>query len=165
MENDYKSAKVYFNQDIFYIITISSGGMSFSDFDAERYYHAKDVSNEKLGESIFKALRASRKITPESFLELFHSGVIQKRGEEETQYAINRFGYKNKRQLCRKMDGCGVSLTSNKIEITPTHHDSLEGYSSVKGQFESIFLSKDVSNEELGAAVREGLSRCTSSVK
>ena len=63
------------------------------------------------------------------------------------------------------MNDCDVALRDNKLSVEPTHHDSLDGWCSTKGQFEAIILNPDVSYAELGATIKEGLSRCTSSVK
>jgi hypothetical protein len=160
-QNQYVS--VYWNGEIFYIASMNDGGLYVLNIDAEPYYHTNDVNDDELGNSIFKAINASRQIDPMKAVELLESGGADTCIESRDNHMMQKFGYKNKRQLYRKMASCGVELESKQITISPTHHDRLESWTGVQDA-ENVVISATVSNAELGAAVREGFSRCRGAV-
>lgn len=76
-----------------------------------------------------------------------------------------RYGYKTKKALFRKMDNCGVEQVDGKIKISPMHHEKLEGWGREKDDvFEDVIIFDQSTTNEIGAAIRLALSRCTSAI-
>lgn len=159
-------ATVMFNGDFFSIVTMSQGLFAFAEPSVEPWYLAADVRNEILGEKLRLALAASKRVGVEEFQKIIHSGVVQRLVEEREAWAITHYGYKSKRAMMRKMDCCWISIFDQKIEIKPTHHKSLDGYSGISEEGPEILrISVDSSDAALGDSVRVGFSRCTSAIR
>ncbi|QIE17498.1 contact-dependent growth inhibition system immunity protein [Xanthomonas oryzae] len=81
---------------------------------------------------------------------------------------MKNYGYKTKKAMLRSMDSCSVSalVESEEIKIQPMHQKSLDGYTARKdtGPF-PLFVPNTATDAELGAALREGFKRCTSSIR
>ncbi len=75
---------------------------------------------------------------------------------------MDRFDYKTKRTLLRKMKKCGVHLINDQIRISPSNHKTLESWqgTSVDGS-DDLILSVDSTPVEIGAGLRLTVSRCT----
>jgi hypothetical protein len=159
-------ASVYFNGDFFQIWTMSRAGLRYADPDVEPFYLEPDVDNQVLGNTLRIALSKSKEIVGIKFMEIFKSGRVQEKDKEENKKLMKQYGYKTKRALYKNMDKCSISVFEGNIEIQPTHHDSLDGYSANqnKGPF-ALLIPETATDEELGAAVREGFTRCTSIFK
>lgn len=158
-------ANIYFNQDFFEITTMSQGMLQYAEPTAPRHYLPPDVDNATLGHTLRLALKASKRVGVEEFQKIFHSGMVQQIAKERDAWAMKQYGYKTRRAMYKHMDNCSVSVADGQIEISPSHHNSLDGYSVTKddGPFPS-YLPETTSDAELGVALREGFSRCTSSV-
>lgn len=159
-------ASLYFNGDFFLFETTSRGMLRYAEPDAPAHYLPPDVDDATLGKTLRVALAASKTVSVSEFQKIFHSGIVQKLGKERNAWAMQHYGYKTKRAMFRNMDNCSVSAFEGMIEISPSHHDSLDGYSADKrtGPF-PLSVSATATDAELGAAIREGFKRCTSSVK
>ena len=159
-------AEAVFNHDFFEITTMSQGMLEYAEPDAPPHYLPPDVDDARLGHTLRLALGASKRASVEEFQKIFHSGVIQQLGKERTAWAMKQYGYKSKRAMYKNMDCCWISVFEGVIEIKPTHHKSMDSYSGISNDGpEILHIPETASDAELGAALREGFTRCTSSVK
>ncbi|WP_459204130.1 contact-dependent growth inhibition system immunity protein (plasmid) [Ralstonia pseudosolanacearum] len=157
---------VDFNGDFYRIITMSRGMMSYAEPGAEPSYLDPHVDDDLLGRALREALAKSRQVSVEDFQKIFQSGVVQKLGKEREALAMEKYGYRTRRAMLKKMDTCSVSVVENQIEIQPTHQKSLDGWTVTKdeGPF-PLYVPGTATDIELGAALREGFKRCTSAIR
>ncbi|MGS0515332.1 contact-dependent growth inhibition system immunity protein [Xanthomonas oryzae pv. oryzicola] len=162
--NSYKMAEICFNGDFYRLITMSKGVLRYADPDIEPKYLASDVDDGELGCALRMTFEASRCVSTEDFNKIFHSGVVQERAKEQDKWEVRNYGYKSKKAMMKNMAVCTV-LVGDEIKIQPTHKKSLNGYTIKKdtGPF-PLFVPKTATDAELGAALREGFKRCTSSI-
>lgn len=159
-------ASVLFNGDFFYICTMSRGLLRFAEPDAPPKYLDPNVSDEILGCTLRIALGASKNVSAEEFQRVFQSGVVQRLAEERDVWAMKKYGYKTRRAMYTNMDSCSVTVMTDQIEISPSHHDSIDGYSATKDRGpQPLYVPASISDAGLGVALREGFNRCTSSFK
>lgn len=157
------SAEVGFNGSFFDVISVSIGMINYPEPSAPPYYLDPDVDDATLGATLRFALAASKRVSVEEFQKIFHSGVIQKLGEDREKAVMQKYGYKTKRTLYKNMRCCWISVADGKIEIKPTHQKSLDSYTGISKDGPEIqHLPITVSDAELGAALREGFKHCTS---
>lgn len=162
-----KLASVSRNQDFYRIYTESGRGLVFPDFEMPQYEHPLDVPNNVLGRDVLAAVMRSRQLGSKEFSAIFQSGIVQRNRDQWERETIQKYGYKSRRNIYRKMDSCSVILLpgSGVLKIQPSHHDTLDGHSSTKSDgLEDVLVSSTGSDEEIGAAVRLAFERCTSSV-
>ena len=99
------------------------------------------------------------------FQEIFKSGIVQKIAKEREIELMQQYGYKTRKALMRKMACCWIRADNDKIEIMPSHHKNIDGYTAISNDgAEILFVDRHISDEQLGAALREGFARCTSAV-
>ncbi|WP_459204131.1 contact-dependent growth inhibition system immunity protein (plasmid) [Ralstonia pseudosolanacearum] len=155
-------ANAYFNGHFFYICTMSQGVLDYVDPDVAPHYLELGANDAELGEALRSALRESRCVSVEDFQGLFKSGAIQSAEQERAVWAMARYGYKTKRAMYKNMKCCWIKFQDEVIEIKPTFHKSMDCYTGLSsGGPEIIHLRDAVSDAELGAALREGFTRCT----
>jgi len=157
-------ASVSLNKEFFKLITMSQGMLQYAEPAVSPWYLPPSVEDELLGHTLRLALKASRRISVEEFQKLFHSGVVQKNGEERNALAMKQYGYKSKRAMYKHMDNCSISVADGQIEIAPQHHNSLDGYSATTDGPHPLYIAETATDAELGAALREGFTRCTSAM-
>ncbi|CNE60361.1 contact-dependent growth inhibition system immunity protein [Yersinia bercovieri] len=122
-----------------------------------------DAGDKSIGDAVLFALSNSRTLTS---LEERVAFFDLEKGKE--QYAawvamlMGRFGYKTKRALFKDMKSCHIHCINDWIRISPTHHEKLEAWSGkgIKGA-DDVLISVDSEPEEIGAALRLAISRCT----
>jgi len=88
--------------------------------------------------------------------------ILQKNLEEEMK---KRYGYKNKKSIYKDMSFLSLEQDASFIIIAPLHQDSLGGYSGISLPDNSPLefkYDKNISDEELGKAIRQALTYCTS---
>ncbi|WP_171941276.1 contact-dependent growth inhibition system immunity protein [Herbaspirillum rubrisubalbicans] len=159
-------AEVGFNGDFFQIIPYSISMVNYVEPSAAVCYLAADVGNDVLGRSVRLAFDESKVVSPEKFQEVFASGKIQEAARERVKAAMQKYGYKSKRELLKNMMCCWISMSETVVQIKPTHHKTIDGYAgiSVNGD-EILHLPSSATDEEIGNAVREGIRRCTSAIR
>ncbi|MBY0446596.1 MAG: CdiI family contact-dependent growth inhibition immunity protein [Burkholderiales bacterium] len=162
MGNLFGYANISFNQVFFNVVTYSHGMMGYGEPDAPHIYLAPDVDNATLGKALRQAMKLSKKVSVEEFQKIWHSGVVPKKAKEQAEYAIKTYGFKNHRTMVKKMDSCSFCIVEGQIEIQAAHHYALNNYTY---EVEPFYVSINVSDEELGAAIRVGFSQCTSKLK
>ncbi|MGS0537864.1 contact-dependent growth inhibition system immunity protein [Xanthomonas oryzae pv. oryzicola] len=162
-----KYADVCFNGKFYRFITMSDGMLLYADPDMQPKYLDPDVADSELGYLLRVTLAESRQISVEDFHKILNSHVVQDRAKEREKWEMKNYGYKSKRSMLRGMNSCSVSALgeSEDIKIQPMHQKSLDGYTARKdtGPF-PLFVPKTATDAELGAALREGFKRCTSSI-
>lgn len=159
-------ASVSCNESFYEVTTMSRGMLRYGDPDAPRHYLPPDTDDATLGKTLRIALAASKTVSLPEFQKIFHSGIVQKVAAERDAAAMQRYGYKSRRAMYKKKDNCSVSAYDGIIEISPSHHHGIDGYSADKrtGPF-PLSVPDTATDAELGAAIREGFRRCTGSVK
>jgi len=164
MKNRLK-ASVYFNGDFYEFVTMSQGMLAYADPQCSPEFLSPDVSDERLGSTLRMALAASKHVSIAEFQEIFKSGIVQKLAKEREVSVLQQYGYKNRKSLFKFMNCCWVTAQDGEIEIKPTHHKSIDGYSGISNDGpEILVVAADINDSELGAALREGFSRCTSAI-
>ena len=95
-------------------------------------------------------------------MELYDYKLGIERYAAWTKALMEHYGYKTKRALFKEMKKCGIESKSGVIDIRPSHHEKLEGWSG-EGITEEdhIKLAANSSPAEIGAALRLAFSRCT----
>jgi hypothetical protein len=159
-------ANVEFNGDFFRIVTMSQGMLSYAEPSADPIYLVPEVSDSELGRSIRRGLSLSRRVTVSEFQEIFKSKIVELNAKARDDWAIKQFGYKKKRDLSKNMDTCLIQVGDGRIEIQPTHQNSLDTYTITKddGPF-PLYVDENVSDAELGATLKRAMTQCTSSIR
>ncbi|MBD2812875.1 CdiI family contact-dependent growth inhibition immunity protein [Xenorhabdus sp. Vera] len=158
------NAFVNFNGDFYYVKTMSGYRLLVADSEAKTLYLPKDVSDKELGCSVRQALSQSRLVDPEDN-DFFHPDMIDARYKSWMAETMKKEGYKTKRALFKKMNKCDVQLLNGRITISPQAHQKLETWGE-QGMPDDckLILSENVTDEELGKAIKEAFSRCKSFV-
>lgn len=150
----------------FCMTTMSHGSLNFGEPNAQPIYLAPNAADDVLGKSLREALSKSRLVSAEEFQEIVKSGVIQRNAKERESWRMKNYGYGSKRELYCDMECCVVNFSDGQIEIVPTDRNSLDGMRPISNDdLATISISASVKDSELGAALREGFSRCTNSYK
>ena len=158
-------ASVYFNGDLYQFITMSQGMLDYAEPEATPQILSSASTDTQLGAALRFALSKSRQVTVAEFQEIFKSGLIQKIAKEREVSVMQQYGYKTRKALMKRMDCCWVTGQGEKIEIKPTHHKNIDGYSGISNDGpEILVVAADITDSQLGAALREGFSRCTSAI-
>jgi len=148
------------NGDFIIIETYSSYRMSLADPEAPEHILAPDASNETLGQAVLAALRHSRFLSIEEDKALYSN--FEQRCVEWVKEKMDRFGYKTKNALFRKMKHCDIQCKDGLIILEPSHHAKLALWT---GDFinkdEYVKIPESSSPAEVGAALRLAFSRCT----
>lgn len=156
-------AAAYFHRDFFRIDAMSQGLLNYADPDVPPFYLENDVNDETLGRTLRVAWGAGKKVSVDEFQQIYKSGAVQESGRERDAFAINKYGYKSQREMGKGMDCCWIRVLNGNVEIKPTHHNRVDGYTGISNDSsELINLPDSSSDQEIGIALREGFRRCTS---
>jgi hypothetical protein len=68
------------------------------------------------------------------------------------------YGYKTKKTMFRNMDICSITAKNNSITFETRHHEKLEGWCETE-RYKADYVT--IPPQEIGAALRLALSRCT----
>ncbi|PHM72341.1 contact-dependent growth inhibition system immunity protein [Xenorhabdus sp. KJ12.1] len=158
------NASISFNGDFYYVRTLSGYRLLVADHEADTLYLAKDASDKDLGFTVRQALSKSRLVDPEDD-DFFHRDRIEIRSKKWIAEVMEKWGYKTKRALFKKMNKCFVKRLEDEITITPEAHEKLDTWGA-KGMSAdcNITLPDNVTDEELGKAIKEAFTRCKSFV-
>ncbi|MEQ1976894.1 contact-dependent growth inhibition system immunity protein [Xenorhabdus sp. SGI240] len=159
------NASIYFNDDFYYVETMSGYHLLVADHEAETLYLPKDISDGELGRAARQALSQSRLIDPYKDIDFFNRDMVSIRYKNWITEAMKKGGYKTKRALFKKMNKCSVKLLDGSLTISPWSHEKLDTWGG-KGLLRdcNISLPDSVTDEELGKAIREAFTRCKSFV-
>ncbi|WP_340614133.1 contact-dependent growth inhibition system immunity protein [Xenorhabdus thailandensis] len=158
------NATISFNEDFYYIETMSGYRLLVADNTTETLYLPKDTTDKELGFFVRQALSKSRLVDPEDN-DFFHRDMVSIRYKNWIAEAMKKGGYKTKRALFKKMNKCSVKLLDGNLTISPWSHEKLETWGG-KGLPRDckISLSDRVTDEELGKAIKEAFTLCKSFV-
>jgi len=160
-----KAAFVRINKDFLLVTSFIRGMIAMTDPDQDFIFNEVDISDLDLGKLIKEKLNESKEISFEEFQAIFNSEKmkgLQKRLEEEMK---KRYGYKNKKSIYKDMSFLSLEQDNLYITISPLHQDSLDGSTGISLPDNSALefkYDKSISDEELGKAIRQALTYCTS---
>jgi len=137
------------------------GGLIFLDPDVEPIYMEPNISDKLLGENLRQLTSHFREVSVEELKKIGYSGSINSSFNKRTTWQMKHYKYKNKRELYKDRNYCKLEFifTQSRIVIIPTSRKGvLDKFSILKDQ--EVELPITVSDEELGAGLREGFLRC-----
>ena len=163
--NKPKAVLVRVNNEFLLVTSIIRGMIGMTDPDQDFVFNKVDITDSYFGKLVKEKLDESREVSLQEFQAIFNSEKmkgLQKRLEEEMK---KRYGYKNKKSIYKDMSFLSLEQDASFIIIAPLHQDSLGGYSGMSLPDNSALefkYDKNISDEELGKAIRQALTYCTS---
>ena len=163
--NKPKTVSVIVNNEFLLVTSIIRGMIGMTDPDQDFVFNKVDITDSYFGKLVKEKLDESREVSLQEFQAIFNSEKmkgLQKRLEEEMK---KRYGYKNKKSIYKDMSFLSLEQDASFIIIAPLHQDSLGGYSGISLPDNSPLefkYDKSISDEELGKAIRQALTYCTS---
>jgi hypothetical protein len=156
-------ANVRENHDFVQIETQSGYRGGLPDPLGKMVQLSNPTTDEILGRAVLDALAVSRFLHPNDHREFFDiRGRVVPQYEEWVRSTMTTYGYKTRRALFKGMKNCSIEEYAGVITIRPWHHEKLEAWNG-KGIEEDSFVRTKIEYppEEIGAALRLTLSRCT----
>ena len=153
-------AEAYENQDFINISTFSGYNRRARDPDGENLSLSKDASNEELGQAALLALSKSRQIEQSEIATFFDRDNVKQRYNNWVANLMDKYGYKTKRALFKKMMQCSIEIRDGVLTISPSIHEKLEGWGGGLPKSDDVVLPINSSPEEIGAGLRLAFSRC-----
>ena len=163
--NKPKAVSVRVNNEFLLVTSIIRGMIGMTDPDQDFVFNKVDITDSYFGKLVKEKLDESREVSLQEFQAIFNSEKmkgLQKNLEEEMK---KRYGYKNKKSIYKDMSFLSLEQDASFIIIAPLHQDSLGGYSGISLPDNSPLefkYDKNISDEELGKAIRQALTYCTS---
>ena len=163
--NKPKTVSVIVNNEFLLVTSIIRGMIGMTDPDQDFVFNKVDITDSYFGKLVKEKLDESREVSLQEFQAIFNSEKmkgLQKNLEEEMK---KRYGYKNKKSIYKDMSFLSLEQDASFIIIAPLHQDSLGGYSGISLPDNSPLefkYDKNISDEELGKAIRQALTYCTS---
>ena len=163
--NKPKTVSVIVNNEFLLVTSIIRGMIGMTDPDQDFVFDKVDITDSYFGKLVKEKLDESREVSLQEFQAIFNSEKmkgLQKRLEEEMK---KRYGYKNKKSIYKDMSSLSLEQDDLYITISPLHQDSLDGSTGISLPDNSPLefkYDKNISDEELGKAVRQALTYCTS---
>ena len=163
--NKPKTVSVIVNNEFLLVTSIIRGMIGMTDPDQDFVFNKVDITDSYFGKLVKEKLDESREVSLQEFQAIFNSEKmkgLQKRLEEEMK---KRYGYKNKKSIYKDMSSLSLEQDDLYITISPLHQDSLDGSTGISLPDNSPLefkYDKNISDEELGKAVRQALMYCTS---
>jgi hypothetical protein len=154
-------ARAVDNGDFICIATYSGYRTSAWDPQGAQHFFLPDVSDELLGAAALDALSRSRFLDEDEIAAFFDYRETDRRYAEWIKDLIERYSYKTKRALFKKMKSCAIESVEGTITIRPSNHEKLEVWTGEGIDDEDyVVISATGSATELGAALRLAFSRC-----
>ena len=163
--NKPKTVSVIVNNEFLLVTSIIRGMIGMTDPDQDFVFNKVDITDSYFGKLVKEKLDESREVSLQEFQAIFNSEKmkgLQKNLEEEMK---KRYGYKNKKSIYKDMSSLSLEQDDLYITISPLHQDSLDGNTGISLPDNSPLefkYDKNISDEELGKAVRQALTYCTS---
>jgi hypothetical protein len=162
-----KWTSVKSNKDFIFVRTHSGWRTHLPDPEGKQFYVSHAASDEELGQSVMKALAASRRIDPrECDPNQWVKSLTDDKGRvlsyiEWVAQTMAQYGYKTKRAMFKDMKSCIIEMADDMITMQPWHHVKLEAWDGDGlTEKDNAVISADSSPAEVGAALRLALSRC-----
>lgn len=163
--NKPKTVSVIVNNEFLLVTSIIRGMIGMTDPDQDFVFNKVDITDSYFGKLVKEKLDESREVSLQEFQAIFNSEKmkgLQKNLEEEMK---KRYGYKNKKAIYKDMSFLSLEQDDLYITISPLHQDSLDGSTGISLPDNSPLefkYDKNISDEELGKAIRQALTYCTS---
>ena len=163
--NKPKAVSVRVNNEFLLVTSIIRGMIGMTDPDQDFVFNKVDITDSYFGKLVKEKLDESREVSLQEFQAIFNSEKmkgLQKRLEEEMK---KRYGYKNKKSIYKDMSFLSLEQDDLYITISPLHQDSLDGSTGISLPDNSALefkYDKSILDEELGKAIRQALTYCTS---
>ncbi len=162
MENEERKWWVgaFLNQNFLEVHTESGYGLITGDHEkGKSFILSPDCINEELGVAVQQALDASRIVRQAENPEFYIS--IEERYKKWMSAMMQRFKYKTKSAMFRKMLSCSIIRHKESITIEPSNHKRSD-YWNAEGITEDdhVILPDTSTPEEIGAGLRLAFSRC-----
>lgn len=163
--NKPKAVSVRVNNEFLLVTSIIRGMIGMTDPDQDFVFNKVDITDSYFGKLVKEKLDESREVSLQEFQAIFNSEKmkgLQKNLEEEMK---KRYGYKNKKSIYKDMSSLSLEQDDLYITISPLHQDSLDGSTGISLPDNSPLefkYDKNISDEELGKAIRQALTYCTS---
>ena len=163
--NKPKTVSVIVNNEFLLVTSIIRGMIGMTDPDQDFVFNKVDITDSYFGKLVKEKLDESREVSLQEFQAIFNSEKmkgLQKNLEEEMK---KRYGYKNKKSIYKDMSFLSLEQDDLYITISPLRQDSLDGSTGISLPDNSPLefkYDKNISDEELGKAVRQALTYCTS---
>ena len=163
--NKPKTVSVIVNNEFLLVTSIIRGMIGMTDPDQDFVFNKVDITDSYFGKLVKEKLDESREVSLQEFQAIFNSEKmkgLQKRLEEEMK---KRYGYKNKKSIYKDMSSLSLEQDDLYITISPLHQDSLDGSTGISLPDNSPLefkYDKNISDEELGKAIRQAMTYCTS---
>ena len=160
-----KSIFIEVNCDFILVTSLITGMLSMVNPDQDFIFNQVDITDSYFGKLVREKLDESREVSLQEFQAIFNSEKmkgLQKRLEEEMK---KRYGYKNKKSIYKDMSFLSLEQDNLYITISPLHQDSLDGSTGISLPDNSPLefkYDKNISDEELGKAIRQAMTYCTS---
>ncbi len=158
-----KWAGLKMNNNFLNIKTFSGYIMFMGDSDQKNTYLSIDVGNQELGKHIREALSLSRFVHPVENQDLDLYLYNPDRYKEWIDFTMKKFVYKTKSKMFKPMLYCSIELYDGMITFDSWNQRALEAWdTSGINKADNVIIPETCTDEELGAAARLALSRCTS---
>lgn len=153
-------ASITQNQDFLLVQTISD---TIIDPHGAHHYLPLDVSERDLGAAVLDALSKSRKLVTPEEEDLLIPENLKAHYDAWKQEVMQQYGYKNRKAMFQHMMNVSIDCEGGEITFMPHHHEKLEAWSSTANYPDDhIIIPASSTPEEIGAALREAFTRCTS---
>ena len=138
------------------ITTMSVCGLYYLEPSAPRILLNVDADNQEIGSNVRLGMSRSKVDEREEFDEIWDLNIVQKIAKERAEEVRRIYKY---RPVLRKMKFLSVYINNKHILIEPTEN---QGKGNTRGLSleENIYLPLTATDEEIGAAIREGFNRC-----
>ena len=153
------------NERFYFIFVFSVYHYLVWDNQTPIYCLEKETSDESLGKLVSFSFNQCRVINPYEDDFFYNKERMEKDYKKCINELLAKYQFKNKKALFLRMMTCSLRRNHGEILIKPMLHKKLELWT--RDGFtddDNIILPQTASNEELGKAVKEGMSRCRNSV-
>ena len=163
--NKPKTVSVIVNNEFLLVTSIIRGMIGMTDPDQDFVFNKVDITDSYFGKLVKEKLDESREVSLQEFQAIFNSEKmkgLQKNLEEEMKKC---YGYKNKKSIYKDMSFLSLEQDDLYITISPLHQDYLDGSTGISLPDNSPLefkYDKNISDEELGKAIRQAMTYCTS---
>jgi hypothetical protein len=151
-----------YNEKGFYLATRSGNGLTFLDETGSRHFFSPNVSNKDLGFSALDCLSKSRLISPQVFDDTYDWREAKRQRIEYDRWKMAIGGFKTLKSMRRYLMVCSICVQDSMIYITHLHHCAIDAWEWPEDRLETeIEIPHNSAPAIVGAAVREGLKKCT----
>lgn len=154
-----KNSVAFSQTDFLYVWTMTGLGLLFNDPTVLPILLKPNEDAALIGAAVRESLRNSKELENDEFQKLFHSGEIQKNSEEWEKELILRYGYKSSKSIYTDLKKCTIHESEGNISFSPTLHYGLQAWCGMD-DVEDVVVTSTSSDEEIGMALIEALSRC-----